>query len=460
MQTARFIACIIATTAIGWSVLNMITFRSGGLRALLKAALGYGVGMGLVAFQIFLYYFAGWRVTLSTVLLPWLPLVAAGLFLFRPAVSEKAPGAKSLSLPEILLALGISFQALLTFFRAFLKPIESFDSVAMYAMRAKIVFMGGGIPPNFFSEMAPSMPNPDYPLLLPLAEAWTYIFMGGINDLLVKALFPLYFICLLVASFFLMRRFISRKGAFIFTFAISSVPQLAAFGAVGYADVVLTYYYTIGAGCLFLWGRERRARDIIIAGLFLGFAIFTKNEGMAMFLASLICLGLYLFTDARISSLRTLFKALPFVLIVLIIAGPWLVARDHYDLKNNLLRPDKTGSNLLATAYENLDRSIVILYEYQKQFFGPKKWNIIWIIALVLFALNIKAAFSGGLKYITLSIILILMFYASVYILMDVEGPVNWYVASGVSRLFIHVLPLAVFWIAHLAKDRGLIEGI
>jgi hypothetical protein len=460
MEIALLITCLTVTTAIGWSLLNIISRGSEGFNAPCKAALGYGLGMGAVTFQMFLYYFIRRPITLNSIVLPWIPVVIAGLFFVKPKTIEAGPDMERLSMFERLLLCGISFQSLLIFFRAFLKPLESFDSIAMYAMRAKIIFLNGMIPANYFSEIAPAMPNADYPLLLPLAEAWIYTFLGSLNDFLVKGIFPLYFICMLAASFLLMRRFISRKASLIFTFVMATVPQLGAFATVGYADIVLTYYYTIGAGYLFLWAKERRTRDIVVAGAFLGFAMLTKNEGIAMFLTCLICLGIYLFADARIVKFRALFKVLPFILVVIILAGPWFLVRDYYGLENDLLRFGRADQGRIVTFFKNLDRSPVILYEYQKQFFGPKKWNIAWIVMLALFALNIKAAFSGGLKYITMSILLVLSFYGSVYILMKADGPINWYVATGVSRLFIHILPITIFWIAYLSKDKGLVEEI
>ncbi|MFH1752750.1 MAG: hypothetical protein ABH875_01065, partial [Candidatus Omnitrophota bacterium] len=66
----------------------------------------------------------------------------------------------------------------------------------------------------------------------------------------------------------------------------------------------------------------------------------------------------------------------------------------------------------------------------------------------------IKRSFCGDLAYFTLSIFFILLFYGAVYMLIPVDGPINWYVASGVSRLFIHFVPVTVFWLAILCSQR------
>jgi hypothetical protein len=87
----------------------------------------------------------------------------------------------------------ISFEVLYVFFRTLIKPMESYDSIAIYALKSKIFYLEKIIPPDFFRNFASFVPHIEYPLLIPLAEAGLYTFLGSLNDLLVKMIFPLYY---------------------------------------------------------------------------------------------------------------------------------------------------------------------------------------------------------------------------------------------------------------------------
>jgi hypothetical protein len=456
MKILLLIGCVAATMLIGWSVVNIIFARSERPSFLEKLALSYGMGIGLIALEMLLFYFFKWQLTVLNIVLPWIPVAIFSLS-FLKRRSQTSVKEDRLSLFEGFLFAGISFEVILAFFRAFLKPLESFDSIAMYAMRSKIIFLNGMIPADFFSNITLKLPNPDYPLLVPLAEVWVYTFLGGLNDLLVKAVFPMYLLSFLLIFFFILRRFLSRKGALLFTFILATIPQFARFATIGYTDIILAYYYSIGLIYLFIWMKGGRRQDLILSGIFSGFAIFTKNEGVALFLVNLILLCLFL---ARNLNRDTLAKASVFIMVTLLIAGPWLIIRSANNLENDLLQFSDMGFRRVVDTFGRLDRIPIILYEFQKQFFGPKKWNLVWILFLALLFINIKRAFSGDLKYFSLSIVLVLFFYGAVYMLIPGDGPISWYVASGASRLFLHFVPITVFWLALICRQRYLKEGI
>ena len=311
------------------------------------------------------------------------------------------------------------------------------------------------IPHNFFSRITHNFPNPDYPLLVPLAEVWIYTFLGNLNDLLVKAIFPMYFLSILVVFFFLLKRFMSRNKALLFTFLLATIPQFNHFATIGYTDLILAYYYSIAVMFLYLWMREQNPRFLILSGLFSGFAVWTKNEGAVLCLVSLMLLGLFLVKNFK---RKLIGQLVAFLLIVALISGPWLALKASTHLDSQLFRFSSMGLKRITDISGKLDWIPVILYEFQKQFFGPKKWNLIWILFLVVLIFNFRRSISDNLQYLTLSIILVIFFYGGVYLLIPVEGPINWYLSSAVSRLFIHFAPVTVFWLALMCHRRCLLH--
>jgi len=457
MELVLLVACLAVTVIIGLTLLNLLCYKFKPFSFFEKLALSYGLGMGAVTLEMLVFYFLKIRLNISNLLLPWIPLVVLTNLFIKPNSLHSVENREKPSLFEKILFMGISIEVFLAFFRALLKPLESFDSIAMYAIRSKIIYLSGEIAPNFFSVITKNYPNPDHPLLLPLSEVWVYTFLGNVGDLLVKIIFPMYFLSFLIIFYFLLKRFMSGKLAMLFTFILATIPQFNRFATIGYTDFILAYYYSIGTMFLFLWMKGRNIRFLVLAGIFSGLAIWTKNEGIVLCMVSFVLAGIFLIFNFK----KALFgQILVFALIVALVAGPWLALRASEKLDNEVFRFSSVGLERFTDVLGKLDWIPVILYEFQKQFFGPKKWNIIWILFLVLLVMNFKTSFVGNMKYVSLSIILILFFYGSVYMLIPIKGPINWYLGSTISRLFIHFVPLVVFWLAMICNERKLISGV
>ncbi|NQT06836.1 MAG: glycosyltransferase family 39 protein [Candidatus Omnitrophica bacterium] len=458
----RLILGLTVTTAVGWLFVKIISL--GEKRPFLEEkALGYGLGIAILSLSFIDFWFLGLKPTFIYILLPWivvfiLLIITKRITLFRTqATRYDAEG--PITFLEKFLLFGISVEVIHSFFKALVKPIEAFDSVAMYAIRAKVFFEAGGIPADFFKTITKAFPNSGHPPMIPLAEAWIYTIMGGLNDLLVKIIFPLFFVSLIIIFYFALRGFLNRKAALIFTFILATIPQLNHYASIGYADFALTFYFTAGFIYLFKWMRGKIKSDLFISAISLAFACWVKLEGWALFLCCALIFILFIMLEFR--KREGFIRLITFLLIVLILASPWLFIVKSAGLENEVYKFESIGANRFISSFTNLDRLPRILYEFQKQFFGPKKWNIVWIIFMALFILNIKTVFRGELKYPTLLLILVIAAYGYSYLLIPLKPgePINWNVGSTLSRLFIHFTPLAVYWIACVCHKKGYLEN-
>jgi len=456
MQILLLTSCLAVTILIGWSLLNIIFYKKSSPFCLPeKLALSYGLGLGAITFQLFIYYFFKIRFNVLNITAFWIPVFILGLFFAKSTLAPLDKSKEKLSLFEKFLLYGISIELFLAFFRAFLRPLESYDSIAMYAMRAKIIFLNGAIPPNFFNEISLNYPHPDYPLLIPLAEAWVYTFLGNLNDLLVKIIFPIYFLSILVIFFFLLKRLTSRKPALLFTFLLASIPQFNHYATIGYTDSALGYYYFVGTVFLYLWMREKNTRFLILSAVFTFFAVWTKNEGIVLCLINFILLFLFLAFNFK----KRLFKhTLIFTMIIIVLSAPWIITKFTMDLDNNYMQFSNLSLERFSSMFNRPDRLRLILYEYQKQFLGPKKWNIFWIVFFVIFIINFRRSFFGYQKYLILPVFLAMLFYGSVYLFVTVKGYIGWQISMALNRLLIHFTSVACFYIAIMCHERKLIE--
>ena len=84
MEVILLIICLAITTLIGWSILNIVFYKSRPLVLLERLSLAYGLGMGAVTLAMFLFYFFKIRLNIFNLLLPWIPVAIFGMFFIRP----------------------------------------------------------------------------------------------------------------------------------------------------------------------------------------------------------------------------------------------------------------------------------------------------------------------------------------------------------------------------------------
>lgn len=453
-EIIRLIFSVLLAVLIGWSLLTIIFYKRPCLYLFEKLALSYPLGIGLITLGMAVMSISGRVFNPVSILIWWSPLVLAGLTLsFKNRGDLKRAGfgreKACLSNLEKFFVLAISFQVLYIFFRALIMPIEAYDAIAIYALKAKIFYMAKAIPLDFFSRFKDFVPHIEYPLLVPLSETYHFIFLGTLNDILVKVIFPLFYLATLIVFYHVLLRYLNRRGALLFTFLLATVPQFAEYATNAYADMVFAFYYSSGLFYLYLWMREKQAPYLIVSFLFALLSMWTKTEGFMLIGVNITAAAIYTFKARGALSRQGalyIFAGCAAILVYLSVKKVLGLAL-HGDFSSMPARG-------FRNAFSYAKRTFLVLYEYQRQFFGPKKWNIAWILFLWAFSTNFKKAFSDNLRPLTLAIILTLAGYGAVYLITPQD--ISWHLSTTASRFFIHFLPITVLWLAIIYKEKGL----
>lgn len=456
-ELARLSLAILTITFIGFNILYILSFEKNRLFFTEKLFISYGIGMGFVSLEMLLFYFLRAKFSILKIVAPWLILFVINLIMYyknRNAENKlpdiKEVGGRGTRALRIFLITAISFEVLYSFFRALIKPIEAYDAVAIYAIKSKIFYLASSIPQGFFSGFSMLFPHPDYPLNIQLCETFAYLFMGNLNDQLVKVIFPLYFVGILAVLYFGIRRFGSRTYALLFTFILASIPQFNAYSTNAYIDLPLAYYCFSGLLMLLYWFKDTKSTQfIIISAVMCALAAWTKNEGIMYCLINILLLAIFFFSSGKGMKVKNkVIYTIGYVLIILVIYFPWMWIKSSAHLENDEI---KAANMSPVNVIRNYDRIVPIVYEYQKQFFGPKKWNLAWILFIALFCLNFKKAFLKDTKFLTFSIIFALGGYAFIYMITNQD--VKWHLSTTVSRFFIHFVPAVCYWLACILKE-------
>lgn len=454
MEAIMLVLSLAVMTAIGYSVLRMITWREGGTYfPLEKAALSFALGMGCVAFGLLIFALAGVSFDLAKVLLPW-----GVVFIFSVLVVREKAGPAYAFPGEIVLrdraglfkvlAAIMGVQMISVFLRALVRPLEAYDAIVNFGIKSKMFFMYNGFPLKLSALSGAGAGHMDYPLLIPLNETWIYKFMGAQNDNLVMALFPIILVAFAVFFYYSLARFFGQKQAFLFTFLLSTVPQIVNSSTNGYADVAFTFMVTAAFVFLFRYFNEARRDLLILSAVFSGIGFNTKNEGISFILAS--CLLIAVFMHGEKDKRLHLGNIAVFYMVPLaVVMAPWILIKHSLGVSNSDIELSKlTASKFL----DNVKHIPFILNKFQQEIFGPKKWNILWIAVVAFSVLRFRKSKDDRAWMIGIFILINLLIYLGSFMVLTGKD-IYFHVNTTMPRLMMHFSGLSLFFLAFLLRD-------
>jgi hypothetical protein len=284
--------------------------------------------------------------------------------------------------------------------------------------------------------------------------------MGEINDKMVRLPFPLFFISLLCFFYAIQKEYASHRHALFFTCMLAILPpfikDMHGSPSTGYADIPLTLYYTIATIELVNWVKHNRKSDLILAALFIGFAIFTKREGMILWVILTFMIAIYLGITAGRTRTYKLTYLCVFIVLPLIMLIPWFHFSNtlhlppwEKDWSLSYLKPDHISSHFYRGSF--------ILQELMKNFFTTRDWSVLWIIFFLLPIFSPKKIFAFPQAIILLIVCMnILALVLAIFI-----NPWDWWRGSlyDMHRSLVVNIPLVMYiisWEFHRCKYREL----
>jgi hypothetical protein len=215
------------------------------------------------------------------------------------------------------------------FAEAVANPVTNWDSRMTWSAQAIYLRAEGTVDAAVLRRPQWYVDHPRYPILLPLAQVIVQEGFGAADDRelyrpLYAALFPAFLLVLRDAA----RQWAGKTPAALACLAAASLPALTFWTAGGaassYSDLPLGCFFA--AGLLLLLRCRRRIADGLAAGLLLGAAVLTKNEGIFLALSGLALAALSLFLKRRRPGWRRLARlgaaAVP-VLLALVLLTSW-----------------------------------------------------------------------------------------------------------------------------------------
>lgn len=428
----------------------------------LHASLGVGLGTGFTSY-VYLLLLAGGAAKLPIILgFELVALCAAGALVLRRRTVPPS-GDSPATVPSFswnwLTALGLAamLALLLAGFAntSDLNPQGGWDAFAIWNLRARFL-----IDTETWKYAVTALPvgtHTEYPLLLSsaIARGWVYAdSLSPIVPIATALAFAVALVMLLVSTLALAR------GASIGLLAgvvLLANPALVNQAASQYADVPLAFFFLAALALIVLAGASPSpARCLSLAGVFAGFAAWTKNEGALL----LVALAAALFVSAwRSAGWRSaarqsgafLLGALPGLLLVL-----WF--------KVALAPPDPLAGQITVNLGQKLGdagRWFHVAGGFLKQ-----AWELYFypgpplaILAVTCGLLRLRPRQERTLAP-PLAVLIVLAGYFAIFLLTRYD--LDWLLGSALDRLYMQVWPalvLAVFLLLRRPEDFAIFSS-
>jgi hypothetical protein len=327
--------------------------------------------------------------------------------------------------------------------------VLGWDALVTWEFKARAAALNSGsMPLAYYMEMGARWSHPEYPLLLPLAEAWLFDWAGLADEGLVRWLFYLYDAALLAGMYVLGTRLSGSKwNGILAMLLLFLVPQLIisdGAGTTGWADYVVALGYAMAAGYLVLAFERRTSESFGLVGVLCAALVWTKQEGA--FLWVCLVLATVVFAQANHRKQATALVAVP-ALVVLV---AWRIFLQALGVPGS---PDYLPVNP-STFWTHVNRLPELLGWTAGQMRALGVWGLLW--PALAFSTILPAR--GRLRqHLVLTVLVIAPLVPDVMVFVfSAWTPYLSHVESALPRLMEQVAPLAVLAIATAAPTPAL----
>jgi len=462
----RILFAILTIFVIGYILLRIIR-RSKQKNFLEVVGLSFGLGIGSLSMSMFLLSYMHISLTLLNVLIFSIPFfVLFALAMLKVKIFDKMytikDEIKNLNWLELILLLLILLTLLCVFHNALVLPLIHGDEIGSWGYKAKILYHDASIYSNDFFDADRAIQCQHYPLLIPLVESWIYTVLGCVDERAVKVIFPIFFTALLFVIYTAQRKFFSRTHALLFTALLASLPNFVLIGHCsfagtaisGYADVPLSFFYSVSTIYLYLWIKEHNRDYICIAAIFAAFAMFTKDEGIALFLINAMVLSLHTISNFKDTTKIKICHLLIYLIVPIVICMPWFMYKMEIP-KTGGYRPESFAISIII---QNIHRIPTILTTFMTEFINLKQWNVLWVLLVVSTLFAVKETFKKPTVYLFLIILLQLSLFMLVFIVSPLDLALHMH--KHLARFLILVAPVAIFLMSNQVYYGNLLPSL
>ncbi len=349
----------------------------------------------------------------------------------------------------------VAFLLVLLAASAALGPLVGWDERAIFGLKARVLHHEGGVRGEAFTDTAYVHFQARYPLLVPLLEASLLTLRGSQDDHALKLMFVLFSSSVVLVVAGEARRRHGQGAGALWGLLLLATPMLIGpsdgNGMTAYADLPFAAFAT---GTTVLLGRSLERPDrrrLMLAGLLLGAALATKQEGViwALALGIGILLTLRRHATARTSGLTRAAAA---------VAAPALLFL-ALSVAARRWTPDAVWAERYAAVFD-FDwlrqlggRPLAIAPFVLRQLTNWRVWGWGWLLVLAGLLLLRRPRLTPPPFFWRATTLAVFAAYLGVFVVTPYD--VYWHLATAFSRLLLHLFPLAILILAEQVGASG-----
>ncbi len=426
------LAALLPRLLLGLGVVHLVWNATDGRSLLLKLFLSTGVGFGVSSLLGFLWIWAGLPLTAYVVMES-----ATGLIIFIWAFYAHTPRLQKLTdrtqlLWMVFLALGLLLFVFNLVFYALQYPHGRPDAWINWNVVARFIYLGGV---DWQGTFLRQFDHPDYPLLMAVTHAITWVFVGETS---VWGPIAFHFMISLSTAgllFALISVFRDFKQASFATIIFLALPSVIDQGMRQYADLLFAYLFLAAGGISLLYFQQRETRFAVLAGFLVGITGWTKNEGFPAMIGFTLVWFLMAWRGDVPAFKKYLLGLVSPLLVILLFKIFLAPANDLMSAQGSML------SRVL-----DAERYKIILMEAGDMLLnlGGLPISLIGIMLLIAFLIG-KTRHSMTGSWILGSVIIFqLTAYFGIFLLTP--NDLTWHLNTSLDRLLLHVFPLGFLW--------------
>jgi hypothetical protein len=361
---------------------------------------------------------------------------------------------------QILLLTIIFLLILVQLQYVFQLPLLGYDSRAHWGFKARILHYEGTIYSDSFFDPERIHPQVKHPLLMPVIGAVMTLSNGSFDDRLLKFSMFMMLLASLLIFYSEMRLYYSRTPALGFSLFMLCIPQLitSTDGGIisGYSDAPLALYFLAFIIYLARWRRDGKKENLAIATLLALCAMHIKDDGLGCVAAA----GFALFVSALFSVEWKWKKRIPVLIVFCVLALLVLLPSRIFSRNLSVVKGEHLEGLLNAEhILSNIERVGVIFSSYfLEMFFNLSHWGLLWIFFLSGILFNWRHFKNRVILFVALTFFAYLGVLTIVFIILPWD--LEQFFAGSLSRLILHLAPLAVYLIALLWNEHDLIKSV
>jgi hypothetical protein len=340
-------------------------------------------------------------------------------------------------LASLALGLGLGLVVVYVGLLADGRPLQVWDSWVTWGMKARLIWQTDAIPTGVYADPTRAVTLLNYPLLVPLLEAWLYTWVGAPDDRLAGLVNVASYAGLLGLGFAALR----ARGADVLlgllgAAYLASIWALAGLAGLAFADVPLALFALLAGVSLVRWLEGGPPATLVVAAVSAGALGWTKREG-------LVLLGLFVLAGLVAGrGSRRVAAAPALALGGLVIAGPWLAFVAWRGLPDWQFVPIAP-----QVAVDNRER-LSFVFGTLARWSLDADWSFpsVWLVGLVALGLSVARRGLRPADLLPLVSAAYLLLLGASY-LFSAFDPYQTHVLASLGRLMAQVAPVVGVWL-------------